>query len=182
MRHPRRNIGIFTATTALLVGLAAGSIGISSSMAATKAAAPAWATYDAKTKTAHLTLISSYGSDTYNYNGGKAGHFTFTVPTGAKVVVTYSNNSTMMPHGAEVVAWTGTLPTALVPPPPAFAGAFSPNYRHGTRNGVTQTFSFVANKAGKYLLICPVHNHVKFGHWGWFVVSGAATTATGVLS
>ena len=107
MRHPRRTIGIFTATTILLVALEAGSIGISSSMAATKAAAPTWATYDAKTKTAHLTLISSYGSDTYNYNGGKAGHFTFTVPAGAKVAVTYSNNSTMMPHGAEVVAWTG---------------------------------------------------------------------------
>ena len=182
MRYSLRKLGMVTAGTMVLAGILAGTVGISGSHASPRAATPTWATYDATNKTAHLTLISSYGSDTYNYNGGKAGHFTFTVPLGAKVVVTYSNNSTMMPHGAEVVAWTGVLPTALVPPPPAFAGAFSPNYRHGTPNGVTQTFSFVANKAGKYLLICPVHNHVKFGHWGWFVVSSSAKTATGVLS
>jgi hypothetical protein len=182
MRYSLRRAGMLTAGVVLLAGLLAGSVGISGSQASTSAAAPTWATYDLKAKTAHLTLISSYGSDTYNYNGGKAGHFTFTVPLGAKVVVTYSNQSSMMPHGAEVVPWTGVLPIALVPPPPAFAGAFSPNYRHGTRLGITQTFTFVANKAGKYLLICPVHNHVKFGHWGWFVVSKTATTASGVLS
>ena len=182
MKRSLGSVCLLLAGAMILSGSLLGYAGLGSSRAATIARSPAWAAYDAKTKTAHLTLISSYGTDTYNFNGGQAGHFTFTVPLGAKVVVSYSNQSAMMLHGAEVVAWTGTLPTAVVPPPPAFAGAFSPNYRHGTPKGVTQTFTFVANKAGRYLLICPVHNHVKFGHWGWFIVSKTATTATGVLS
>jgi hypothetical protein len=85
-----------------------------------------------------------------------------------------------MPHGAEIVPYTGALPLGAAPAP-AFPGAASPNYRHGTPRGVVQTFSFVATRAGTYLLICPVHHHVKFGHWDWFIVSRTATTASGVL-
>jgi Sulfocyanin (SoxE) domain len=143
-------------------------------------ASPTWAMYDRTTRTAHLTIISAYGQDTYNFNGGMRGTFTFTVPLGAKVVVTYSNLSMHMPHAMEIVPYTGVLPLTTVPAP-AFPGAASPNYRHGTPKGVTQTFSFVASKAGTYLLICPVRHHVKFGHWDWFIVSPTATTATGVL-
>lgn len=143
-------------------------------------ATPAWARYDRATHTARLTVISAYGADTYNFNGGMRGKFTFTVPLGATVIVTYSNRSMHMPHGAEIVPYTGALPLGMAPAP-AFPGAASPNYRHGTPMGVVQTFSFVASKAGRYLLICPVHNHVKFGHWAWFIVSSTATTATGVL-
>lgn len=143
-------------------------------------ATPIWARYDRATRTARLTLISAYAADTYNFNGGQRGAFTFTVPLGARVIVTYSNRSMHMPHGAEIVPYSGALPLGA-PPVPAFPGAASPNYRHGTPMGVVQTFTFVASKAGRYLLICPVHNHVKFGHWAWFIVSATATTATGVL-
>lgn len=142
---------------------------------------PTWATYNARTKTAHLTVIAAYGEDTYNFNGGARGQFTFTVPLGSRVIVRFTNNSAMMPHGAEIVKYTGSIPDQSPPPSPAFSGAASPNYRHGTPPGTTQTFHFVANKAGKYLLICPVHNHVLHGHWDWFIVSRTATTATGVL-
>ena len=142
---------------------------------------PTWAKYNAKTKTASLTIIAAYGQDTYNFDGGSNGQLTFTVPLGAKVKVTFSNNSAQMPHAMEIVAYDGTLPTTTPPPPPAFPGAASPNYQHGTPPGGTQKFSFKATKAGKYLLICPVHNHVKFGHWDWFVVSKKATTARAVL-
>jgi hypothetical protein len=142
---------------------------------------PTWAKYTAKSKTAHLKIIAAYGQDSYNFNGGSNGQFKFTVPLGAKVVVTYSNDSQQMPHGVEIVAYDGTLPITYPPPQPAFAGAASPNYMHGTPAGITVKFSFKASKAGKYLLICPVRNHVKFGHWDWFVVSKKAKTATGVL-
>lgn len=153
---------------------------------ATLAAHPVWATYNAATHTANLTVISSYGSTgmgnaSYNFNGGANGHFVFTVPLHARVNVTYSNMSRMMPHGAEIVVYTPKLPSAFPPPAPAFAGAASPNYKHGTHAGIVQHFSFVANKAGAYYLICPVRNHVKFGHWAWFIVSSTAKTATGVL-
>ncbi len=149
---------------------------------AVRTAAPQWATYDARTKTASLTVISAYGADTYNFNGGIRGRFTFTVPLGSKVVVTYTNQSMHMPHGVEIVPFTTQLPTMVPPPAPAFPGAASPNYLHGTPSGVTQHFSFVADKAGTYRMICPVHNHVKFGHWDWFVVSATARTATGALA
>lgn len=144
------------------------------------AAASKWISYNAATKTVNLTLISAYGADTFNFNGGTKGQLRVTVPVGSKVVVTYSNQSPMMLHGAEVVRWTGTLPTGT-PPAPAFAGAASPNYLHGTPKGVTQVFSFTASQAGKYLLICPVKNHVKFGHWAWFTVSKTATVPSVVL-
>jgi Sulfocyanin (SoxE) domain len=142
---------------------------------------PKWATYDARTKTAHLIVIASYGQPSYNFNGGSNGQFTFTVPLGSKVVVTHSNDSQQMPHGAEIVTYDGTLPITSPPPAPAFSGAASPNYAHGTPAGTTVKFTFKASKAGKYLLICPVRNHVKFGHWDWFIVSKKAKTATGVL-
>lgn len=144
---------------------------------------PTWARYVRATKTAHLRVIAGYTSadNGYNFNGGANGHFKFTVPVGSKVVVTFTNGSSMMPHGAEIVKYTRSLPTTTPPPPPAFSGAETPNGAHGEQPGVTVKFSFKAGKAGKYLLICPVHNHVKFGHWDWFIVSGKSTTASGVL-
>lgn len=148
---------------------------------ARQASSSRWVTYDPATKTVHLTLVSAYGQDTYNFNGGTAGKFRVTVPLGSRVIVTYSNQSLMMMHGAEIVPWTGTLPTGT-PPAPAFSGAASPNYLHGTPRGVTQTFTFTAGKAGKYLIICPVRNHVKFGHWAWFTVSRTAKTAKARLA
>jgi sulfocyanin len=171
--------GVLIAPTA---ALAAGMPGTSTSTPKNRAfhapAAGKWITYNAQTKTANLTLISSYMKDTFNFNGATNGKMTVKVPTGSTVVVTYSNMSTMMPHGAEVVSWTGSLPTSFPPPAPAFQGAFSPNYLHGTPAGVTQNFTFKAIKPGTYLLICAVRNHVKFGHWAWFIVSNTATKAT----
>lgn len=157
--------------------------GAGSARAATlQAQAPArkWVSYNTATKTVNLTLIAAYGADTFNFNGGSNGQLRIKVPVGSKVVVRFSNMSPMMLHGAEVVRWTGTLPTGA-PPTPAFAGAASPNYQHGTPHGVTQVFSFTASQAGKYLLICPVKNHVKFGHWAWFTVSNTATVPSVVL-
>ena len=106
--------------------------------------------------------------------------FTFTVPARSRIVVRFTNGSPMMPHGAEVVRYTGSLPLAVAPSP-AFPGAASPRYRRGTQPGQTVSFSFIASRPGRYLLICPVHNHVRLGHWDWFVVSSAAQTATATL-
>lgn len=142
---------------------------------------PAWAKYNPRTHVVHLVAIAAYGADTYNIDGGTRGKLTFTVPVGSKVVMSYENLSPRVPHGLEVVPYTGTLPTNFPPPAPAFAGAASPNYLHGTPHGVVQHFHFYANRAGRYLLICPVRNHVKFGHWAWFIVSGTAKKATAVL-
>lgn len=169
-----------TAAAVALAGSLLAPIAAQAAPAPAVSKAPTWATYDPATKTAHLRIIAAYGQDTNNFDGGTRGHFTLTVPLGAKVIVTYSNNSAHMPHGMEIVRYTGSLPLSKIPKP-AFPGAESPNAVHGTMKGVTQTITFTASKAGKYLLICPVKNHVKFGHWDWFIVSAKAKTATGVL-
>jgi Sulfocyanin (SoxE) domain len=142
---------------------------------------PAWAQYNPRTHIVHLVAIAAYGADTYNIDGGTGGKLTFTVPVGSKVVMTYKNLSQHVPHGLEVVRYTGALPTSFPPPVPAFAGAASPNYVHGVPGGTVQHFHFYASQAGTYLLICPVRNHVKFGHWAWFIVSSTAKSATAVL-
>jgi FtsP/CotA-like multicopper oxidase with cupredoxin domain len=167
-----RRLGAVLAAVCLFSGTAGISVAQST---------PTWAKYSAKTKTARLIVIAAYGQDTYNFDGGSNGQFTFTVPLGSKVVVTFTNDSQQMPHAAEIVAYDGTLPATNPPPQPAFKGAASPDYLHGTPPGVTVKFSFKASKAGKYLLICPVHNHVKLGHWDWFVVSKKAKTVAAVL-
>jgi sulfocyanin len=169
---------LITPTAALAAGASGMSMSTPRFQASHSPAPGTWINYNAQTKTVNLTLISSYLKDTFNFNGASGGKMTVKVPTGSTVKVTYSNMSTMMPHGAEVVSWTGTLPTSFPPPAPAFQGAFSPNYLHGTPAGVTQHFTFKATKAGTYLLICAVRNHVKFGHWAWFIVSNTATKAT----
>jgi sulfocyanin len=174
-------IGVLKLTGALMLG---GLVGLSASLPAFSAprvtADHKWVSYNSTTHVVKLTLIASYAQPTYNFDGGTAGALTITVPLHSRIRVTFTNASAMMPHGAEIVKYTGTLPGAP-PPAPAFKGAASPNYLHGTQPGDVQHFSFDAGKAGKYLVICPVHNHVSHGHWDWFVVSAKAKTATAVL-
>lgn len=154
--------------------------GVPAHAASRTAAVPKWVSYSPTTHVVKLILIASYAQPSYNFDGASSGALTVTVPLHSRIKVTFSNDSPMMPHGAEVVKYNGSLP-GTPPPPPAFKGAASPNYLHGTQPGQVQHFSFVASKAGKYLLICPVHNHVSHGHWDWFVVSSKAKTATAVF-
>jgi sulfocyanin len=131
-------------------------------------------------KTVALTLIASLGSTQggFNFNGGANGKLTITVPLGDKVNVTFSNMGPVM-HSAQIVAYSKTPPTSAVSD--AFKGAHTPNPMAGTAKGVKQTFSFVANKAGTYMLICAVPGHAAAGMWDYFVVSKTAKAASMVL-
>ncbi len=44
--------------------------------------------------------------------------------------------------------------------------------------GTTQKFSFIADKAGKYAIVCGVPGHDAAGMWDTLVVSDSAATAT----
>jgi sulfocyanin len=157
---------------ALGVAFALGAGGVS---AAQQTKAPTWIT--TKGKTVHLTLIAAYKNVMagYNFNGYGQGRMTITVPKGDTVNVTFSN-ATSLPHSAEITTYTKTLPTGGVAA--AFKGADSPNPADGVTKGVTQTFSFVASKAGKYLLICAVPGHAAAGMWDNFVVSSSAKSGS----
>ncbi len=142
---------------------------------ANQAQAPTWVA--TKGKTVNLTLIAAYNDagGGFNFNGGSNGKMTITVPLGDRVNVTFSNNSPLG-HSAQIVAFAKSPPVSTVPD--AFKGANSPDPTSGVAKGTTQKFSFVANKAGTYLLICAVPGHASAGMWDVLVVSKSAKTAS----
>jgi sulfocyanin len=167
----------YRAASALAAGLLLlGGAGIAS--AAPKAKAPSWVS--TKGKVVNLTVIADYSSAIagFNFNGYGKGQLTITVPKGDTVKVTYSNKAAL-PHSVQFTAYTKTLPMSGGVTD-AFKGSSSPNPTNGTMKGVTQKFSFVASKAGKYLMICAVPGHAQAGMWDFFVVSATAKTATAV--
>lgn len=109
-----------------------------------------------------------------NYNGAAKGGLVITVPVGATVQLTLSNNGSL-PHSMEVIPFTTTLPAAATPTP-AFPGAVMKNAQVGITKGQTATIQFTAGKAGKYLLICGFPGHALLGMYGTFEVSPSAAT------
>ncbi len=166
--HPLRIAGVLV----MGVGLLAGSSQVS---AAHQAKAPVWIT--TKAKVVNLTVTSAYANADggFSFNGYSKGKMTITVPVGDKVNVTFSNASTI-PHSAEFTKYTKTLPSGGIVA--VFKGALSPNAQNGAVKGVTQKFSFVASKVGKYMLICAVPGHFQAGMWDNFVVSKTAKSGT----
>ncbi len=164
IRHSGQLAGALALGLALLLG--------ASQVAAKGSQGPTWITTKGKTVT--LTLVAGYNTTAsgFNFNGGAKGKMTITVPLGDTVNVTFSNKAPL-PHSAQFVAFAKSPPMAAVSD--AFKGANSPNpTTSATLMGKTQKFSFVANKAGNYLLICAVPGHAAAGMWDNFVVSKSA--------
>jgi sulfocyanin len=140
--------------------------------------ATTWVT--TKGKTVNLTLIGAYNNNLggFNFNGAGKGQMTVTVPRNSIVHVTFKNNASL-PHSAQIVAFSSTPPASAVSD--AFKGANTPNPTSGSAKGVTQKFTFMATKTGKYLLICAVPGHAAAGMWDNFVVSSSAKTASAVI-
>jgi plastocyanin len=100
------------------------------------------------------------------------------VPVGYTVNVTFSNNGGA-PHSAVVTLYSKRMSVGSFPL--AFHGAGSPNPMSGIGKGKTQRFSFVANKVGKYALVCAVPSHAALGMWDVFQVTrGGKATISGV--
>ena len=97
------------------------------------AATPRWLVADARARTAHLTLIASWGSANggLNFDGYSNGRMVVTVPLGWKVQITFSNQSDA-PHSAAVVAYQNPVPETGFKP--AFKNAQSPH----PLDGITQ--------------------------------------------
>jgi sulfocyanin len=140
-----------------------------------KSSTPTWVT--TKGKVVNLTLIAAYNNtgSGFNFNGAAKGQLTVTVPLGDKVNVTFSNNAAL-PHSAQVIAYSKNVPSG--PVSDAFKGANTANSTSGVTKGTTQKFSFTANKAGNYQIICAVPGHAAAGMWDTLVVSKSAHTAS----
>jgi sulfocyanin len=143
------------------------------------AATPTWVTTQGKV--VHLTLIAGYNNTNsgFNFDGAAHGQMTVTVPLGDRVVATFKNNAQGVQHNVVVIAYTRSLPASGSSP--AFQGAASPTPQFGQgspQQGAPQTFSFVANKAGRYMLICGIAGHAIAGMWDNLVVSPTAKAAS----
>ncbi|HVA89805.1 MAG TPA: sulfocyanin-like copper-binding protein [Chloroflexota bacterium] len=168
-----RLAGAVVLTAGALLGPA--SVNAASHPSGHHAAAPTWVS--TKGKTVSLTLIAGYNNNGsgFNFNGASKGQLTVTVPLGDVVNVTFSNNASL-PHSAQVIAFSKTIPASSVSD--AFKNANSANPTSGVVKGKVQKFSFTVNKAGTYLIICPVPGHALAGMWDTLVVSKSAHTAS----
>jgi sulfocyanin len=135
----------------------------------------------------NLSLIAGWNNVNvgFNFNGAAHGQMTVTIPLGDKVNVTFTNKAKGVPHNAEIIPFT-TNPIAGRVNPPAFPGAetpaprFRPGQGGGFPGGASKplTFSFVAGKAGKYMIICAISGHALAGMWDNLVVSNSLKTAS----
>ena len=143
------------------------------------ASTPTWAAWDAGSHTATLTVIAAYNATAggFNFDGYNNGGLTISVPTGAKVVVMFSNKAAL-PHSAVITPFASHTLAANFPT--AFAGSATPNPTNGiTSASKPQTFSFTAAKAGTYALVCGVPGHAVGGMWIVFKVAAIARPMVG---
>jgi len=130
-------------TIALLCCLCGGAGVAASSPARAAGPNPAWAQWNAGSKTATLTVVAAATglSGGFNFNGYNNGALVITVPRGAKVVVRFANKASI-PHSAVITPFAKKTLTLNFPL--AFAGAASPNPTSGITNASKpQTFSFL---------------------------------------
>lgn len=142
--------------------------------AARQAAAPTWVTTTGNV--VHLTVIAGWDASNvgFNFNGAAHGQMVVTVPLGAKVVGTFTSKVTT-PHNVDIIPYK--LPAPGQGGPPAFAGAATPVPQFGAAPKPA-AFSFVADKAGTYMMVCGVPGHALAGMWDTLVVSPTAKAAS----
>jgi len=141
-------------------------------------------TVDTATKTATFQLVAGQTglSSGLNFNGFNDGKLTLTVPQGWNVVIQFSNKDANLPHSAEIIDTTKPMPAG--PVAPTFARAATTKLDNGHPGGGSETFRFVANKAGSFLIFCAVPGHGLAGMWIRLKVSATdkrptlTTTAT----
>lgn len=138
---------------------------------------PSWMTVDHAAKTVTMTVVAGQTTDNnnWNYNGMAHGQGTIVVPVGYQVSITFENNDpTMMVHSIGVGQTAETSLPMFTDPQPVFAGAMSSNPTdpmNATKNGESETITFVADAAGDYALICYTPGHALTGMWIGFNVS-----------
>jgi len=133
-----------------------------------------WATAAGSGATFSLTAAQTPANGELNFNGTEKGHLVITVPLGARVTITLSNKGTL-PHSLQVIPYTDRLPPTAAPAP-AFPGAQTKNPQVGITKGKSETITFIASKAGKYLFICGFPGHALLGMYGTFEVSPSTAT------
>ena len=138
-----------------------------------------WLTLDSASKTATFQLTAGLTqlNGGLNFNGFNDGKLTLTVPVGWNVVIRFKNQDPNLTHSAEIVDTTKPMPAGPVDPP-VFPHATSTKLMTGLGSGDSDTFKFVANKPGSYMIFCGVPGHGLAGMWLRLNVSAAEKRPT----
>jgi len=128
---------------------------------------------DPERKFVRFTIIGGYDKSNgeYNFNGFSEGELTLTVPLGWEVEMQYTTRSLHKIHSLAVVEESWPLPEEGGAP--AFPGAATTRLVQGIPTNHGDTFRFIADKTGRYLLVCGVGGHAGAGMWDYLEVSDA---------
>jgi sulfocyanin len=138
----------------------------------------AWYALGKEPKTLDLNITTEASDNPMNFNGYTKGALKITVPVGWKVNITYTNKQPVA-HSVGVVPWDQREnPSGQFTE--AFSGSIGPKDKFET--GVTANqpynFSFTADKAGQYAMVCGVPGHAAGGMWDEFDVDAKAKAPT----
>lgn len=130
-------------------------------------------TVDTVTKTATFQLVAAQTglNSGLNFNGFNDGKLTLVVPQSWNVVIQFTNMDANLPHSAEIIDTTKSMPAG--PVDPSFPRAVTIKLMEGIPNGAGDTFRFVADKPGSFLIFCAVPGHGLAGMWIRLKVSPA---------
>jgi sulfocyanin len=126
-------------------------------------------------KTLNLNLEGISNDSGMTFNGYNKGALKVTVPVGWTVHVHFVDKDAM-PHSVGFVPWnerTGGPFSA------AFPGSLMDKFETGIQSSDPPVeFSFTADKAGQYAMVCGVPGHATAGMWDEFDVSATAKAPT----
>jgi sulfocyanin len=165
-----------TAAAVVFMGLLAGNAAWSQSMSGPSSSPglPAgYSTYPGSDKILSVnqdekTVTVDLVSTGLNFEGYKNGAMLIQVPVGWTVTVDLKVDAGIK-HSALIVPWDQRTSSNLEP---AFTGSEPADYKVGIGRGQpAEVFTFTADKAGQYALVCGVPGHDKAGMWDEFDVS-----------
>ncbi len=137
---------------------------------------PDWMTIDEASQTVTLDIVAGKddSNNRWNFNGYSRGNGAIVVPLGYTVTINFRNDDPNIAHSIGVDTRTGDFPATFQDPEPVFAGAISAaatSMQEATQPGESESFSFTADAAGEYSLICYIPAHAATGMWIRFTVS-----------
>ena len=141
--------------------------------AATESGVPDWYHIDNDAKTVELHMAAQMDGG-WKFNGMAGGERTITVPVGYEVTVELTNDDPAMAHSVGIDAQVGDYPAMFTALQTAFSGAVSStptSMQEATMPGESESFTFTADIAGEYAMVCYVPGHALTGMWVRFNVS-----------
>jgi len=117
---------------------------------------------DKDAKKVFIPLTATYNDANHgmNFNGHYKGRAIYTVPKGWEITIHFKNMSPV-PHSAVVVEQV--MARKLQVGEPYFEGASTTEPLKGLKKD--ETFTFVADEAGKFAIACGFPAHSASGHW-----------------